>query len=585
MNRQLDELIDQYCAGCISKEELETLQDLLRSSAEYRRHYHEILSVHADLHECIDTQSNGDNGIPNQTQSFGEQLSRHTTGDANHSATPWIRNIAPQAWMAVASLSSIAATFLAVVVWQQSVTLDRQVQLKVTPPEVNSTPTVRVVQAPDSIVVPTATGSRRKDSLAILQQAVEPVWVDGTNVPRIGDELASQTLELDAGIVHLAFFNGATAILEGPARLDLISNQRGVLHFGKIHCFVPDSAQGFTIETATNRFVDLGTEFGLDVGRDGLQELHVFNGEVELQSLEETSEPQRILGGNAIARGMNDIQWSSVETQPTRFTSIAKMQGMKEQSDRRRVEQWQSRMENLLEDPDLLVLYDFEPDPNEPGRLTNRKSNSIHGTILGCEWAPGRWSGKLALDFKRPNNRVRFNLPGTYRNLTMSTWLRVDGFDRVFSSIMSSDFFDNHHLHWQLKSNGSIGSGIKPPTTLRLIYNTPRLLGYEDLGRWVHLALVVDQDDGTMTHYLNGEIATRLPMDTGSEPNRIDALGSGPWPLRIGKAELGNWSPAEDYDEWLVRNLNGRIDEFAVFARALTADEIEFAYQSGKPID
>ncbi|PHQ32181.1 LamG domain-containing protein [Rhodopirellula bahusiensis] len=585
MNDRLEDLIDQYCAGCIEESDFVELQSLLRESEANRQHYYEILQIHSDLHELVDTELHDEQETSPLTRTFTDTIAgeKPQASVSTEGSTGFNRIFPTQAWMLVASVSSIAAAFLAVVVWQQSRSLHEHANQQTVLPSGQERKVVSVVNAARSLRLPTQITSHKTDSLAILQQVVDPVWNDGEKAPRVGDELTAQTLDLQNGIVHLAFLNGATAILEGPARLDLINRQLGVLHHGKIRCFVPESAHGFTIETSTNRFVDLGTQFGLDVGIDGEQELHVFDGEVEMQSIQDRGTAQRIVSGYAISRDAPDHDWSTVATQPTRFTSVEKLWGLKQRSDQRRYERWKQHIETVLEDPDLVVLYDFEPDASEPSRLTNQKSDSTHGTILGCEWSRGRWDGKYALEFKRPNNRVQFNLPGTFDDLTMMTWLRIDGFDRFFSSLMSTDRFDNHHIHWHLKSTGQIGSGIKPPSSLRVLYDTEETLGYEDLGRWMHLALVVNQTDQTVTHFLNGQVVGQFPLHTGSEKMRTDVFGNETWPIRVGKAELGNWSPAEDYDEWLVRNLNGRIDEFSVFRRALGDQEIQRSYELGKP--
>jgi len=71
-------------------------------------------------------------------------------------------------------------------------------------------------------------------------------------------------------------------------------------------------------------------------------------------------------------------------------------------------------------------------------------------------------------------------------------------------------------------------------------------------------------------HYLNG-----LPVNHHKTENQI--------PLVIGPAEIGNWRPQEHTGTHSIRSLNGRLDEFALFERALTTEDILQWYQSGKP--
>jgi hypothetical protein len=54
--------------------------------------------------------------------------------------------------------------------------------------------------------------------------------------------------------------------------------------------------------------------------------------------------------------------------------------------------------------------------------------------------------------------------------------------------------------------------------------------------------------------------------------------------VTIGAASIGNWSdPRYRKDpEFVVRNLNGAIDEFAIFSEALDSGEVRKLYESGK---
>ena len=53
--------------------------------------------------------------------------------------------------------------------------------------------------------------------------------------------------------------------------------------------------------------------------------------------------------------------------------------------------------------------------------------------------------------------------------------------------------------------------------------------------------------------------------------------------LRIGNAEIGNWGDPNRKDpSYAIRNLNGRIDELAIFNVALSESEIKTLYQKGQ---
>jgi hypothetical protein len=88
----------------------------------------------------------------------------------------------------------------------------------------------------------------------------------------------------------------------------------------------------------------------------------------------------------------------------------------------------------------------------------------------------------------------------------------------------------------------------------------------------VHLAAVIDGDSTRVIHYLNG-----LPV--GENTLRI-----GP-PFHVGVAELGNWNARgfPKNDPFMIRNFSGAMDDFCLFSRALSDDEIQRLYSAGKP--
>ena len=54
--------------------------------------------------------------------------------------------------------------------------------------------------------------------------------------------------------------------------------------------------------------------------------------------------------------------------------------------------------------------------------------------------------------------------------------------------------------------------------------------------------------------------------------------------VKIGPACIGNWSePKRDDPHFAVRNLNGSMDEFAIFSAVLSAGEIRNIFRNGKP--
>lgn len=101
-----------------------------------------------------------------------------------------------------------------------------------------------------------------------------------------------QTLEIDSGLIEFKYKTGVRVILQGPARYTTDQPNGGYLHFGTLSADVPDGAEGFAVNAPETRLVDHGTSFGLRVEELGDAEVHVFDGEVTVERLDELGKPR-----------------------------------------------------------------------------------------------------------------------------------------------------------------------------------------------------------------------------------------------------------------------------------------------------
>jgi len=93
-------------------------------------------------------------------------------------------------------------------------------------------------------------------------------------------------------------------------------------------------------------------------------------------------------------------------------------------------------------------------------------------------------------------------------------------------------------------------------------------------GQWLMIATVYDVDARKVTHFLNGKVLGEESVPDGYLVERVT----------IGAASICNWSePVRNDPHFAVRNLNGSMDEFALFAAALSPKQIEDIYEHGKP--
>lgn len=95
-------------------------------------------------------------------------------------------------------------------------------------------------------------------------------------------ELSAGDYQLRRGLLHLQFNGGVMVYVEAPAQFNLISGNRLVLQHGRLSASVPPEGIGFTVDTPEAEVVDFGTEFSIDV-ESGTSEVHVFDGLVRVQ--------------------------------------------------------------------------------------------------------------------------------------------------------------------------------------------------------------------------------------------------------------------------------------------------------------
>lgn len=117
--------------------------------------------------------------------------------------------------------------------------------------------------------------------------------VSGNEVLVSGDMLGPETgaMTISSGLTEITHQSGTRLLVEGPAQYEAMGPNAGRLKFGKVVAEVPPGAEGYTIEWADGKVVDLGTEFAIDVPQsEGPAEVGVFRGEVRVMAGDRTSD-------------------------------------------------------------------------------------------------------------------------------------------------------------------------------------------------------------------------------------------------------------------------------------------------------
>lgn len=394
----------------------------------------------------------------------------------------------------------------------------------------------------------------RQQPVAEIGRTAGAKWSAG-NWKR-GDSLRRGSLKLEHGVAEIRFSKGARVVVEAPADFEITGNNGLKLQTGRLSATVPPSAHGFTVTAKGFSVVDYGTEFGVavDSASDSSRksEVHVFKGEVVLKAGGERhlkkNEAVRIAAGSV----------ESIPDQPNQFSGDSRLTAME-------------AGEALAANPATLVHLDFE------GTLTNvaAAGQGIVPEVRGCKPADGRWPEKGALEWKSAGDRVRLTIPNELQAITLAAWVRVDAVPNLQSSLLMSQSEMPGDVHWYLHQTGKLGFSVIGSDGKWHNVLTPFSVVRGILGQWAFLAATFDGSN--VTHYVNG-----LPVMT--------APLAGVLPLRPGAVEVGNWGlppgatlraslSSTRVHGGLIRNLNGRMDEFAVLSTALPAQEILSLYE------
>jgi hypothetical protein len=114
------------------------------------------------------------------------------------------------------------------------------------------------------------------EPIATMNFTQKPVWQAAP--PLDGRFFAHQLLILQSGDVQLSLHAGGRLVIEGPAEVEFVSQNKIALRRGKIAATVPGG--GLVVDCPHGSVTDLGTQFGVNVQPDGATEIAVFKGRV-----------------------------------------------------------------------------------------------------------------------------------------------------------------------------------------------------------------------------------------------------------------------------------------------------------------
>ncbi|WP_404306627.1 LamG-like jellyroll fold domain-containing protein [Neorhodopirellula lusitana] len=413
------------------------------------------------------------------------------------------------------------------------------------------------------------------------------VW-DSAPIPA-GSLLTNRDIRLLSGMVRLELFSGVDIVIEGKADFTIDSPMQLTLRSGKARARVPEPAHGFRIKTSSGDIVDLGTEFSVDANLDHSR-IQVVEGEIELHGGK--SLRKRVRPGTTISWASDGLL-TEVADDATKIPSVASIgptefQQITQRRHALKIQRWQQYTANLRRDQRLVALYQVNPGDKQTRRLPNQVKSinprASVGAVVASQRAPDRWGREGgALSFRPMGSRVRVNVPGEFKNLSLFCWVKIDKLDRRYNSLFLTDGHEEHEPHWQIMNDGRMFFSIKPSRkttelakpSRKKIFFSPPIESSELNDRWTMLATTYNTDQRRVTHYVNGDVISSQSIQ---DKDVVETI-------RIGAASIGNWSePMYQTDpEFVIRNLNGALDELAIFNGVLSTQEIQEVFQTGNP--
>jgi hypothetical protein len=162
----------------------------------------------------------------------------------------------------------------------------------------------------------------RTVQVATLVDQMNVQWTDSNTAFQNGSRLRTNQspISIDKGIVQIQYDDDVDVLIEGPAQFR-IERSEVYLEYGSLFSRVPESGEGFRVETPTTRMVDLGTEFAVRAEEDGSAELHVIKGEVQLftSSAKDAKSGQIFTQDEAIRYNAKTRQVAAIQNRPDSF--------------------------------------------------------------------------------------------------------------------------------------------------------------------------------------------------------------------------------------------------------------------------
>ena len=205
----------------------------------------------------------------------------------------------------------------------------------------------------------------------------------------------------------------------------------------------------------------------------------------------------------------------------------------------------------------LVGYWPFNGDAND------ESGNGLNGTVNGATLTADRF-GAIDKSYLFSNDNIEVNIPNSFfsKDFSISAWVLLDNFNNTYPTFISEQ---NNSLCLQFANS------VEPPVVNFYFQSIDAIIGQvEDghvnggniiLNNWVNITVI--NSNKTNNLYVNG-----IYIGSSISQSKIQGLGLGNY-LRFGNGSDKDLPLAE---------FNGKLDDIAIYNRALTQEEITNMY-------
>ena len=396
------------------------------------------------------------------------------------------------------------------------------------------------------IIVSVWIAMSRNDRVAELVTRIDAVLVSHDLGMWDRTDLRSGSYALEKGLVHLRFGNDVRVFIEAPAQFEAVSDRKIILKQGRLSASVPPAGSGFTVETSEAKVVDYGTEFSVEA-ESGTSEVHVFEGLVRVhhkRGPDPQADPIDLRTAEAIRIDKSSQAPVAVKLAPERFV--------------RGFDEYRRTYSRSVKELAPIVYYRM---PIRDKGLVAEPPQYSGVVLTGDGVRPAHASGVFAggslrvlADSTGRGGRVDAAPPLTTGRFTVSGFVYLE--KRASVGTVVTDFSDDDgNFGLTIDDTGRLHATIRSSSGDLLSLTSSLMLPQKT---WHHI--VVTADGQHLSLYEDGQLVASRPCELVATRN-AKALWFG--------------TDAKGANLW-----NGRIDEIALFDRAISSDDVAVLYRA-----